>query len=463
MIKQGQKMQEKLRQIPSVSAVLSDTRISELMTEYSTAAITDLVREKLSQVRSAVVVESEVPTISQISDHVSAHIEKNWANWPTNVINATGVVIHTNLGRAPLSTESMQATIDSSRTYSDLELELDSGKRGSRQARISQLLSTLTGAEAGLVVNNNAAALILGLSALALGKEVIVSRSEAVEIGGGFRIPDVLKQSGATLVEVGTTNRTYVTDYEKELNEATGAILSIHASNFKIIGFTANPSITELSILGTESGVPVLHDVGSGSLLDPTKYGLAPEPLPQESIGAGADLCFFSGDKLLGGPQAGIIVGRKTYIEQLSSHPLARAFRIDKMNLAALTATLIHYLKEEAQNKIPVWQMISAELEGLRRRADKLAITIPSSDLYSVKVIPTKSTIGGGSLPGETMDSYGIQVKVNNPEKFARKIRTSVTPVIPRIEKDVVIFDLRTILQIEDEALIASITHALQN
>jgi L-seryl-tRNA(Ser) seleniumtransferase len=249
------------------------------MAEYSTAAITDLVREKLSQVRSAVVDESEVPTISQISDHVSAHIEKNWANWPTNVINATGVVIHTNLGRAPLSTESMQATIDSSRTYSDLELELDSGKRGSRQARISQLLSTLTGAEAGLVVNNNAAALILGLSTLALEKEVIVSRSEAVEIGGGFRIPDVLKQSGATLVEVGTTNRTYVTDYEKELNEKTGAILSIHASNFKIIGFTANPSITELSILGTENGVPVLHDVGSGALLDPTKYGLAPAPM----------------------------------------------------------------------------------------------------------------------------------------------------------------------------------------
>jgi L-seryl-tRNA(Ser) seleniumtransferase len=198
-------------------------------------------------------------------------------------------------------------------------------------------------------------------------------------------------------------------------------------------------------------------------LIDPTKYGLAPEPLPQESIDAGADLCFFSGDKLLGGPQAGIIVGRKTYIEQLSTHPLARAFRIDKMNLAALTATLIHYLKEEAQNKIPVWQMVSAELEDLHRRADKLAIIIPSSNLYSVKVIQTKSTIGGGSLPGETMDSYGIQMKVNNPEKFARKIRTGITPVIPRIEKDAVIFDLRTILKNEDEALIASITHTLQN
>ncbi|MQG66452.1 MAG: L-seryl-tRNA(Sec) selenium transferase [SAR202 cluster bacterium] len=456
-------MQDKLRQIPSVSAVLSDVRISELMTDFSTEAITDLIRKKLSQVRSTIDNKSDIPTILEISNQVSDHIERNWVSWPKNVINATGVVIHTNLGRAPLSIESMQAAIDSSKTYSDLELELDSGKRGSRQARISQLLSSLTGAEAGLVVNNNAAALMLGLSALASGKEVIVSRSEAVEIGGGFRIPDVLKQSGATLIEVGTTNRTYVTDYEKELREETGAIFSIHASNFKIIGFTANPSITDLSILGTRSGIPVLHDVGSGSLIDPTKYGLAPEPLPQESIDAGADLCFFSGDKLLGGPQAGIVVGRKTYIEQLSNHPLARAFRIDKMNLAALTVTLIHYLKEEAQTKIPIWQMISVELENLRTRADRLATMIPGSDLYSVKVIATKSTIGGGSLPGETMDSYGIQVKVSSPEKFARKIRTGITSVIPRIEKDAVIFDLRTILQIEDDALIASITHTLQN
>ena len=456
-------MQDKLRRIPSVSAVLSDVRISELMTDFSTEAITDLIRKKLSQVRSTIDNKSDIPTILEISNQVSDHIERNWVSWPKNVINATGVVIHTNLGRAPLSIESMQAAIDSSKTYSDLELELDSGKRGSRQARISQLLSSLTGAEAGLVVNNNAAALMLGLSALASGKEVIVSRSEAVEIGGGFRIPDVLKQSGATLIEVGTTNRTYVTDYEKELSEETGAILSIHASNFKIIGFTANPSITDLSILGTRSGIPVLHDVGSGSLIDPTKYGLAPEPLPQESIDAGADLCFFSGDKLLGGPQAGIVVGRKTYIEQLSNHPLARAFRIDKMNLAALTVTLIHYLKEEAQTKIPIWQMISVELENLRTRADRLATMIPSTDLYSVKVIATKSTIGGGSLPGETMDSYGIQVKVSSPEKFARKIRTGITSVIPRIEKDAVIFDLRTILQIEDDALIASITHTLQN
>ena len=456
-------MQDKLRQIPSVSAVLSDVRISELMTDFSTEAITDLIRKKLSQVRSTIDNKSDIPTILEISNQVSDHIERNWVSWPKNVINATGVVIHTNLGRAPLSIESMQAAIDSSKTYSDLELELDSGKRGSRQARISQLLSSLTGAEAGFVVNNNAAALMLGLSALTLGKEVIVSRSEAVEIGGGFRIPDVLKQSGATLTEVGTTNRTYVRDYERELNEKTGAILSIHASNFKIIGFTATPSISDLSNLGGREGIPVLHDVGSGCLLDTTKYGLAAEPRPQESIAAGADLCFFSGDKLLGGPQAGIVIGRKTYIEKLSDHPLARAFRIDKMNLAALTATLIHYLKEEAQNKIPVWQMISAELDDLRTRAHSISTKIPSSDLYSVKVIGTRSTIGGGSLPGETMDSVGIQLTVNNPEEFALKVRTGNSPVIPRIEDDAVIFDLRTVLQNDDDTLIASIAYSLQN
>ena len=456
-------MQEKLRQIPSVSSVLSDTRISELMTEFSTEAVTDLIREQLSQIRSTVDSESKVPTVLEISNRVSDHVKRNWSNWPRNVINATGVVIHTNLGRAPLSTESMAAAVDSSKAYSDLELELGSGKRGSRQARISRLLSSLTGAEAGFVVNNNAAAIMLGLSALALGKEVVISRSEAVEIGGGFRIPDVLKQSGAILTEVGTTNRTYVMDYERELNENTGAILSIHSSNFKIIGFTATPSISDLSNLGVSKGIPVLHDVGSGSLLDTTKYGLAPEPRPQESIAAGADLCFFSGDKLLGGPQAGIVIGRKNYIEKLSNHPLARAFRIDKMNLAALTTTLIHYLKEEAQNKIPVWQMISAELDDLRTRAHNISTKIPSSDLYSAKVIGTKSTIGGGSLPGETMDSFGIQLTVNNPENFALKIRTASSPVVPRIEDDAVIFDLRTVLQCDDNTLIASIGHSLQN
>ena len=446
-------MQEKLRQIPSVSSMLMNTRISNLVDEFSSEVITKIVQNTLSEIRSSTNCTSEIPTISEIADQISDHVHTNWSNWPRNVINATGVVIHTNLGRAPLSLESMKAATDSSKSYSDLELELISGKRGSRQVRVSKLLSALTGAEAGLVVNNNAAALMLGLSALALEKEVIVSRSEAVEIGGGFRIPDVLKQSGATLVEVGTTNRTYVEDYEREITEETGAILSIHASNFKIIGFTSTPSISDLSNLGARRGIPVLHDVGSGSLLDTTKYGLAAEPQPQASIAAGADLCFFSGDKLLGGPQAGIVIGRKKYIEKLSRHPLARAFRIDKMNLAALTATLIHYLKEEPEAKIPVWQMISATSDDIRKRASNILNKISSNDLYSIEVIQTESTIGGGSLPGETMESVGIKIAGNNPEKLASNIRNGNRPIVSRIEDDAVIFDLRTVLPNDDDIL----------
>ena len=455
-------MQEKLRQIPSVSSILMDQHISNLVDEFSPEVITKLVQNKLGEIRLTATCTSEIPTISEIVNQISNHVKSNWTDWPRNVINATGVVIHTNLGRAPLSSESMYAATDSSKSYSDLELELNSGKRGSRQARVSKLLSALTGAEAGLVVNNNAAALMLGLSALALNKEVIVSRSEAVEIGGGFRIPDVLKQSGAALVEVGTTNRTYVEDYEREITEETGAILSIHASNFKIIGFTSTPSISDLSNLGIRRGIPVLHDVGSGSLLDTTKYGLAAEPQPQASIAAGTDLCFFSGDKLLGGPQAGIVIGRKTYIDQLSRHPLARAFRIDKMNLAALTATLIHYLKKEAETKIPVWQMISAKSDDLRKRAHNILNQISSNDIYSIEIIETESTIGGGSLPGETMKSVGIKIIGKNPENLASKMRKGNRPVVSRIEGNTVIFDLRTVLPNDDDILATVISENTQ-
>ena len=251
-------------------------------------------------------------------------------------------------------------------------------------------------------------------------------------------------------------------DYEREITEETGAILSIHASNFKIIGFTSMPPISDLSNLGVRRGIPVLHDVGSGSLLDTTKYGLAAEPQPQASIAAGADLCFFSGDKLLGGPQAGIVIGRKTYIDKLSRHPLARAFRIDKMNLAALTATLIHYLKEEAETKIPVWQMISATSDDLHKRARNILNKLSNNDIYSIEVIQTESTIGGGSLPGETMESVGIKITGTNPEKLASRIRNGNRPVVSRIEDDTVIFDLRTVLPTDDDILATVISENTQ-
>ena len=319
-----------------------------------------------------------------------------WRSLPTSVINATGVILHTNLGRAPLSDDAIDAMRAASEGYGDLELDLETGRRGSRQGRVAELICQLTGAEAALVVNNNASAVLLGLAAVAYGKEVIVSRGEAVEIGGGFRIPDVLRQSGATLVEVGTTNKTYVRDYEAAITENTGAILSVHASNFRVVGFTHTPSLQELVELGARFGVPVLHDLGSGCLLDTTQFGLAHEPMPQESIAAGASLAFFSGDKLLGGPQAGIVGGKSDLMSVVSRHPLARAVRIDKGSLAALNATLLHYLKGEETSKIPIWDMISQSQESLADRAEAWQSAVGGL----TSVVPGESTVGGGSLAG---------------------------------------------------------------
>ena len=326
---------------------------------------------------------------------------------------------------------------------------------------LPDLLCQLTGAEAALVVNNNASAVLLGLAAVAYGKEVIVSRGEAVEIGGGFRIPDVLRQSGATLVEVGTTNKTYVRDYEAAITENTGAILSVHASNFRVVGFTHAPALGELVELGERSGVPVLHDLGSGCLLDTSRFGLAHEPMPQESIGDGASLAFFSGDKLLGGPQAGIIVGKSEFVDIVSRHPLARAVRIDKGSLAALNATLLHYLKDEAIPKIPIWEMISRSREFLAQRAEswRLAIDGPTS------VVSGESTVGGGSLPGETMPTSLLSIDATEmpggANALAANLRRSTPPIIGRIDAERVLLDPRTVPQHLDDVIVRGIFHAL--
>ena len=283
------------------------------------------------------------------------------------MINATGVIIHTNLGRAPLSDATIEAMAAVGRSYSNLEFDLDSGGRGSRYDHLEQLLVRVTGAEAAMAVNNNAAALLLALSALCQGREVVISRGQLVEIGGGFRVPDVMAQSGAHLVEVGTTNRTRLADYSAAIGENTAALMRVHESNFRVIGFTESVSIDELAPLARERGVLSMDDLGSGCLLDPRPYGLAAEPTPQASLRAGADLVLFSGDKLLGGPQAGIIVGRKDLIATLRRHPLARALRLDKTSIAGLNATLLHYVKGEATREVPVWRMISMPLEDIER------------------------------------------------------------------------------------------------
>jgi len=341
---------------------------------------------------------------------------------------------------------------DVGRGYSNLEFDLASGNRGSRHVHIEGLLCRLTGAEAALVVNNNAAAVLLGLTALAKRKEVIVSRGQAVEIGGGFRIPDVMRQSGAKLVEVGTTNCTYIADYEQAINPRTAALMRVHSSNFRLVGFTNEVTLEELVAIGKKHHLMVFDDLGSGSLLDTTNFGLAPEPMVQQSVKAGVALTFFSGDKLLGGPQAGIIVGEKQYIDKLKKHPLARAVRIDKTRLAGLAATLIHYLKGEAVSKIPVWQMIAAPLKEIEKRARVWTKSLGEN----AKVIDGETMVGGGSLPGGSLPTKLVAIGGGSKkvQSIARQLRLSDVPVIARIDKDTLLLDPRTVLPEEDEIIV---------
>ena len=455
-----------LRNIPSVERVLSSDTLAWEMKAYSREWIVSLVRQELDRARAGVMKGADAPTVDEVASATRQVIEAMNRPAPKSVINATGVVIHTNLGRAPLSRAATEAAINAAQGYSNLEFDLDNGRRGSRQAHLQNLLQDITGAEAGLVVNNNASAVLLGLSALAAGKEVIVSRGEAVEIGGGFRVPDVLSQSGATLVDVGTTNRTYVRDYEAAITSETGAFLKAHASNFRVEGFTAAVEPAELVSLGAKSGIPVLHDVGSGALLSTENYGLAHEPTPQESVAAGVGLTFFSGDKLLGGPQAGIVVGSRDLVNRLERHPFARAFRIDKMSLASLIATLMHYLRGEAEREIPIWRMISSPAQLLEERAATWMQVVTGLGLTGARVDASRSAIGGGSLPGETLPTKVLSLDCapipGGPEGLMQKLREADPPVIGRIEDDRVLLDPRTVLPEQEGQFLDSLMTALK-
>ncbi len=431
---------------------------------YSRGWVVGLVRRELDQARQRVRRGEGAPSVTEVAEAVCRQVKSAARVEPSRVINATGVIIHTNLGRAPLSRSACDAMVVAAGSYSNLELDLENGRRGSRQAHLQSLLKQLTGAEAALAVNNNASALLLGLLALAPGGEVIVSRGEAVEIGGGFRVPDVLRQSGAALVDAGTTNRTYVEDYERAVTENTASLLKVHASNFRVEGFTASVEVPELVELGRQRGIPVLHDVGSGCLLPTERYGLAHEPTPQESVAAGADLVFFSGDKLLGGPQAGIVVGRRELVAKLEHHPLARAVRIDKLSLAALTATLLHYLREEAESEIPVWRMISASEESIKARSRQWAEQLGQDAAVELK--QSHSAVGGGSLPGETLPTWALAAACGegrqSPEELAAKLRRADPPVVARIENDQVMLDPRTVLPEDEEAMLGSLRRVLE-
>ena len=449
------------RSIPSVEKLLSDSRVEELIDVYSREPLVYLVRRSLEQVRQEIAEGKSSPSFDEMVDSIASQAASLWRPKPIPLINATGVVLHTNLGRSPLSDEAVEAMLQAARGYTNLELDLGNGARGSRQSHVESLLCQITGAEAALVVNNNASAVLLGLSAIANGKEVIVSRGEAVEIGGGFRIPDVLRQSGAALVDVGTTNRTYLADYESAITQDTAAMLKVHTSNFRVIGFTHEATVEDLTALGASRGTPVLHDQGSGCLLDTTRFGLAREPMVQDSIAAGADLVFFSGDKLLGGPQAGIVAGKRELVSRLARHPLARAVRIDKLSLAALTATLLHYLKGESLEKVPIWRMISTPVDALEERARSWQKSVGDT----AQAVQGLSAIGGGSLPGESIPTWllsiGAQGTTEGAQGLAKRLREADTPVIARIEDDRVLLDPRTVLPTEEDALMASLKSAL--
>ena len=455
--------QIQLRNLPSVDRLMASEAVAGLAAVYSRDWVVGVVREQLELARNEIRQGGNAPEAESLVDAVCRQVSDITQTAPRRVINATAVVIHTNLGRAPLSRAAIEAMSQAAQGYSDLELDLATGRRGSRQSHLQALLRHLTGAEAALAVNNNASAVMLGLSALAAGRDVIVPRGEAVEIGGGFRIPDVLEQSGARLVDVGTTNRTYVRDYENAITENTAAFLKVHASNFRVEGFTAAVEAEELVELGERTGISVLHDVGSGALLPTERYGLAHEPTPQESVAAGMGLVFFSGDKLLGGPQAGIIVGKADLVARLERHPLARAMRIDKLSLASLTATLLHYLRQEAVDKIPVWRMISATEQTVKARAEQWNTSTRSGG----RVVPSRSAIGGGSLPGETLPTWCLAFEQSfvsgGPEALTRRLRHGSPPVMARIEGERALLDPRTVLPEEESDLLRVLKNALSD
>ena len=445
-----------LRDLPSVEQLLQNA--TRLIEAYGRPLTLDSLRLTLDETRARFKADPEtaLPSTDLILAQAESHLSAWTASTLLPVLNATGVILHTNLGRAPLSTATIKAMNDVASNYSNLEYDLIKGQRGSRLIHAESILQKLTGAEAAIVVNNNASAVLLVLSALANKKRVVIARSQLVEIGGGFRIPDVMKQSGAKLVEVGTTNKIRLSDYGSALEDPTALVMHAHRSNFKIVGFAEEPELKEIVDAAHKAGVIVVDDLGSGALIDTAQFGLAHEPTVQESLAAGVDLICFSGDKLLGGPQAGIIIGKKDLIDKIKKHPLARAVRADKTCLAGLTATLTHYLKDEAEKEIPIVRMMSLTPEQVKVRAEAWRETLGQGE-----VVKSESTVGGGSLPEESMSTFVLALSVKSPDKFLKKLREANPPVIARTENDKVLLDPRTVL--DDDLLLQVLKEVLND
>jgi L-seryl-tRNA(Ser) seleniumtransferase len=442
-----------LRKLPSVDKLLGTQTAARLIAEFGRPLTLDALRHSLERHRTEMRMGGALPEIESILNQAGETIW-GWTS-PTlkPVINGSGVIIHTNLGRAPLSNAAVRAIGEVASVYSNLEYDLDRGKRGSRLVHAEELLVRLTGAEAALVVNNNAAAVLLALTALSKRRRVLISRTQLVEIGGGFRIPEVMAQSGAKLVEIGTTNRVHLRDYVQAIDEQPiKLVMWAHRSNFAIIGFHTEPGLDEVAQVAHAAGIPLVEDLGSGTLIETAPFGLSNEPTVQESLAAGADLVTFSGDKLLGGPQAGLIVGRADLVVKLKAHPLARAIRVDKLALAALSATLLHYLKDEALREIPVWRMIAITEDELRDRVSRWIALLGAG--YPIR---GESAVGGGTLPGQTLPTTLLSLGGTDPVRLLARLRDADPPVIARIQDDQVVIDPRTVLPEQDPILVSTL------
>lgn len=452
------------RHLPSVHRLLEAQPVQTLIELHGRRAVTAAIQAALDRTRQTLAggEESAVPAEADLIAQAAAALASERRRMLQPVINATGVVIHTNLGRSPLSDAAQEAMNAVAQGYSNLEYRLDVGERGGRGQHVEAALCEITGAEAALVVNNAASAVLLVLSALARGGEVVIARGQLIEIGGGFRIPNVMVQSGAALVEVGTTNRTRTGDYEAALTENTRLIFAAHHSNFRIVGFFEEPDVAVLAALAHAHDLPMVHDVGSGALLDTGRFGLLHEPTVQESVTAGADIVIFSGDKLLGGPQAGCIVGRVGWVEQLRGHPLARAARIDKYCLAGLGATLQHYIEDEATERIPVWQLLGRAPDALRTVAGQWAEALSACNI-AAEVLPARSMVGGGSLPEESLPTFVVALDYDHPDALMERLRLGQPPIIARILDNRLVLDPRTVFEEQTGDLLDGISAALRS
>ncbi len=439
-----------LRRLPAVEKLLASAGVKPLVARYSHPLVTQAIQQVLADLRRAIREGREIPSLPDIISLVEQRLNAQWPGFLSPVINATGIVLHTNLGRSPLADSVLETVSRLGGGYVNLESDLATGERGQRIVELRRLLTVLTGAEDALVVNNNAAAVLLTLVALGHGKEAVVSRGELVQIGGGFRVPEIMIQSGVTLREVGTTNQTYARDYEQAITERTAMLLKVHPSNFTQRGFVHEVSTAELAALAHEHNIPLVYDLGSGAMMDTADYGLRHEPMVQEALSDGADVVCFSGDKLLGGPQAGIIIGQSRYVKPMLKHPFLRVVRLDKLSAMVLEATLKHYLDKDAAIALPGWRMMSLTADELARRARPIVDALAVLGI-SAEIKDGQSLVGGGSLPGESLPT--ALIALNPPrglEAFLLRLRLGNPPLVGRIEQGRVLFDLRTVLPAQD-------------